>query len=253
MTNSRFEDLERRAKRIEFKRNVKIFSLIVFLSGIVIGSYIIYQSMSNQEIVIKQEIKQVEKKKTIKQEVVKNIEKKEITIKKEKIKEVKQPLEDKKILKKEVVQEKNEYDTEILHLTVSHKTENKKIDIEERKINNIVEKEDIEEPKSFNIKVKSVNSKEVLLRDYSAKKDFDSAIKLANQYFKEKSYEKSIYWAKEASRIEPSLSEPWIIYAQSKNKLGFKSDAIKALENYLSFFTSRKAFNLLTTLKEVKK
>lgn len=241
MTNSRFEDLEKRAKKIEFKRIFKFVSLVAILSCLAVSLMYITQNKNKKIILVDKGHEQVE----IKKEEIKKIITQE-DVKKESIKED-------LIINKDMQNKEALYDTQTLELNVKQSNRKSKIARNEKKVVPTIKIVDLDEKQFFSLKVKSVNEEEVLLRDFDAKKDYISAMKLANLYYQNRSYEKSIYWTKEASRINPGSSEPWIIYARSKNKLGLNDDAIIALEKYLVFFSSTTASNLLIKLKEIKK
>jgi tetratricopeptide (TPR) repeat protein len=128
-------------------------------------------------------------------------------------------------------------------------TQTKEIVKEKKTENNETTKEEV---KSFTLHVKQTSGEDILIRNFEVQKNYSSAISLAKFYFNETEYKKSIYWAKKASRINPQAVSPWLIYAKSKNKSGEKKEAIKALENYLSYFFSQEAQELLNRWKEEK-
>jgi len=68
---------------------------------------------------------------------------------------------------------------------------------------------------------------------FATKPDNSTAIKLANAYFHKRDYQSAANWAMKANDIDAKNEESWIIFARSLNRLGKKSDAIKALDGYL--------------------
>ncbi len=229
MTNSRFEDLEKRAKKLIYKMYLKYALLFTLLGIVVFGSFVVYKSRTIPQVVAPIQIE-----KTITQEVV--------------VKE--QPATQKS--EKTIVD--NAYDTPTLSLSIpsSQILHVKEVEVakdtikEEKRETQVVDKV---EDKSFVLEVKSTKKEEVLLRDFSSNKTFETAMELCEVYFAQASYAKAIFWAKEASRLKPESASPWIVYARAKEKLGQNQEAIKALENYLSFFSSKVAHELLVNLK----
>lgn len=229
MTNSRFEDLEKRAKKLIYKMYLKYALLFTLLGIVVFGSFVVYKSRTIPQVVAPIQIE-----KTITQEVV--VKEKPATQKSEKT----------------IVD--NAYDTPTLSLSIpsSQILHVKEVEVakdtikEEKRETQVVDKV---EDKSFVLEVKSTKKEEVLLRDFSSNKTFETAMELCEVYFAQASYAKAIFWAKEASRLKPESASPWIVYARAKEKLGQNQEAIKALENYLSFFSSKVAHELLVNLK----
>ena len=88
-----------------------------------------------------------------------------------------------------------------------------------------------------------------LLKEYDIKQNFTSSINLAKYYFENDRYQQSIKWAIKSSKFDPSASEPWILYAKTKQKQGRIKVAIRALDIYLRRYKSKEAQNLLNTLK----
>jgi predicted Zn-dependent protease len=243
MTNSKFEDLEKRAKRLAFKSSLKYILLVAFVFIAFFASFVFLQKETKVVQVPKAEI--VEVKKEHKKEEAPQV-----------LQVVKQ--ESKESIKEDINESNATYDTVTLVLSLPQKNLHVTSDLVK---NNRLKKETIEMPKelqepekkTFRLEVTDTNKEEVLLRNFSSSKTFNNALALCNLYFEKSSYLKAIFWAKEASRIKPESATPWIIYAKAKNRLGQKSEAIKALENYLSFFSSKAAAELLFSLKGSKK
>lgn len=241
MTNARFEDLEKRAKRLQLKQTLKIVSVIIFTCTLFIGVFFIYNSQQKTPSIVAQQLPK-EEALEIKKEPLATPEKKEEIFK----------------IEQEILKEQNNtsmsYDTIKLTLSIPHDIVNPRAEVLESSdsvlVKEVLQKKE-KEP-SFTMEVKATNKEEVLLRDFSTNKNFESALALCEVFFEQSSYQKAIFWAKEASRIKPDSPKPWIIYAQSKNNLGLKHEGIKALENYLSFFSAKEASALLFKLKEEK-
>ncbi|MDD3344424.1 MAG: CDC27 family protein, partial [Sulfurospirillaceae bacterium] len=106
-----------------------------------------------------------------------------------------------------------------------------------------------EAKKPLNMSVKSLGSEEALLKNFHSANTFNTAYELAEFYFNAKEYPKAIVWAKESSKLGPTSEKPWIIYAKSKFYLGEKTEAIRALEIYLGYSSSKEVKDLLNFYK----
>jgi len=228
MTNTRFEDLERRVKVIKLKKYIKV-SVFLFLL-LALGLYFIPNN-SVKKVDKPLHVKIVPKKKEVKIEPkIKEFEP---------IKQVK-PIEQKKenvVQKTEVI-----YDTIKLspNIELNHKSELK------REI--IIEK--TKPKRKINFSVKEVKSEDALLERFKVAGDFESAMGLAYLYFEKKNFEKSIYWSKKASKLSSGDESAWIVYAKAKSALGKVDDAIKALQLYLEYFSSEEIEKLLKFYKD---
>lgn len=152
----------------------------------------------------------------------------------------------------EPIEQNTTYDTAMLALALPQITQNQKVEVPQEQEPQDASNLDAVEEKPFALTITNSDREQVLLRDFSTTKSFESALDLARLYFAKKTYEKAIYWSKVASRARPNADEPWVIYARSKNKLGKKDEAIKALENFLGFYSSKSALEVLRDLKEGK-
>ncbi len=63
---------------------------------------------------------------------------------------------------------------------------------------------------------------------------FDHAMKIAQDYYQNQSYEESLLWAYRAYLIRPLDKEAWILYARSLAALGYKNEAYEILQYYKS-------------------
>ncbi len=236
MTNARFEDLEKRVKKIKLKKYIKIVFILVIVFGIAFYATVISKP-----------------KKVLKPLPIKKIEKKVIVKKETKVQKIKLV---KKIVKKEItkdkVQEKevNNYDTIMLSPKVDFFQSKKK----ENVIKKVIPKEMITKKSKIllHVNVKEVKSEDALLERFRVAGDFDSAMGLAYLYFKKQNFKKSIYWSKKASKLSSSEDSSWLIYAKSKKAIGKKDEAIKALQLYLEYFSSNEIKKLLKLYRDKK-
>jgi len=75
--------------------------------------------------------------------------------------------------------------------------------------------------------------------------DIDDAFFLAKSYFNKEDYTKSAYWALETNKLDESHEESLLIFAESKVKLGNKSEGISILKRYIRKTNSNPAKDLL--------
>ncbi len=106
-------------------------------------------------------------------------------------------------------------------------------------------KDNSKEADTFQLKITQQKNFYNLLLDYKNKPSYQSAIKLAQFYFNEKDYKKTVKWAIEASKKDPSQAMSWILYAKAKKALGNTDVAKKALAIYLKHNASQEAKTLL--------
>lgn len=235
MTNKRFEELQSRAKRYMFVRFAKITLLLALFLALVATAFLyLYPHESATKPVVKPIVKPIEENTTI-------------TVKVEPKKQ--EPITQ---IIAEPIEKNTTYDTAMLALALPQITQDQKVKVPQEKEPQDASNLNAVEEKPFALTITNSDREQVLLRDFSTTKSFESALDLARLYFAKKIYEKAIYWSKEASRARPNADEPWVIYARSKNKLGKKDEAIKALENFLGFYSSKSALEVLRDLKDGK-
>ncbi len=227
MTNRTFEDLERRSTNLNRKKFAKWFLLLLAVAGIIF--LVVANFMGNKKL-IKQKIT------VIKQEKI-------VPIKPKPQKQQPKPTYNTILLKPTIVIPKIEKKVKKVQ-EISKVQKPKEIIREKLKI--------VKEPKKLKIEVKSLDNEESLLKSYSGDESFNSALKLSDYYFKNKKYEKAIYYSKKANHYKPSSFKPWLIYAQAKIGQNKKEEAIKAIETFLSYFNSNEAEKLLIKLKSNK-
>jgi len=80
-------------------------------------------------------------------------------------------------------------------------------------------------------------------------RDVDDSLFLAKSYYRKGLYEKSEYWALQTNKINSTIDDSWIIFAQSKVRLGQKNEAISILKNYVKRTGSERAKNTLLKIK----
>jgi len=230
MTNARFEDLEKRVRKLKLKRYVKIFLLLATVTGV--GFFV----QNNMYLTGKQ----------------KPLHVKTILVKPLKTKQVISPKKIKEIV---IIKEDAKYET--LNLSprinlpkkVVHKQVVKKKVVIKKEI--IVKEEKVFK-KKISLHVKEVKTEDVLLARFKSSGDFDSTMSLARFYFKEKKFVNSIFWSKKASKLSSSDDSSWLIYAKSKYAIGKKKEAIKALELYLQYFSSDDIMRLVQQYRSKK-
>ncbi len=227
MTNTRFEDLEKRVKFIKIKKYIKIFIILFFL---IVVSY--YAVSINQVVVVDKPVH------------VKEVQNKEIPKKTPKVQKYEAIQQELKIVKKEsIVTNIPEFNTIKLSSKLNLPSSIKKEVVE-------VKEEPITKKSKIYLHVKEVKSEEVLLKRFRVVEDFESAMGLAYLYFDTQNFEKSIYWSKKASKLSSGDESAWIIYAKSKKALGNTEDAIKALHLYLEYYSSGKIEKLLKLYRD---
>lgn len=239
MTNSRFEDLEKRVINIKIKKYIKIFLLLTIFSALA--------AYSVNSVILKEKAPE----KPLHAEVVK---KKEVL-------QVDTIEVNKTVIKVEDKVEENLYDTINLSPTIiipkiqvkaQDKKQNTVQEVKALKVTPPVVKKKISQNNNINFKIKEVKSEEALLERFGLAGDYESAVGLATLYFEKSKFEKAIYWSKKASKINAEAQESWMVYAKAKVALNQEEDAIRSLELYLNYFTSEDISQLLTTYKGLK-
>jgi len=101
------------------------------------------------------------------------------------------------------------------------------------------------------IQMETKTASHVLLLEERFKRngDFETALTLSEEYYKNSEYQKSLKWAVSANSIDSKNEKSWILFAKSSYKLGHKQDAIGALENFAKTGGSDQIKTLLRQLK----
>ncbi|MDD2383690.1 MAG: CDC27 family protein [Sulfurospirillaceae bacterium] len=251
MTNSRFEDLERRCQKIKRARIAKIVLFFTFISFLVSGYFYIN---SANFILDKSTIGTLSTAPTALIETNTSVpqqsdEKNETQITAEE--------------NITLDNEKQSYDTLLLAPKIKNNMKQLQLPREEnialappirnREVKDFTLNDELKapgEPKTvINMSVKSLGMEESLLKNFHSTSTFKTAFELANYYFDSKEYTKAIVWAKEASKLGPTSEQPWLIYAKSKFHLGEKDEAIRSLEIYLGYSSSKEVKDLLNFYK----
>lgn len=76
------------------------------------------------------------------------------------------------------------------------------------------------------------------------------SIKLAKHFYASEKYEQALKWALITNEIDAKSEESWVMFAQIKEKMGRRQDAINALTEYLKHENSVKVSKLLKNLRE---
>ncbi|CBG40685.1 tetratricopeptide repeat protein [Helicobacter mustelae] len=61
---------------------------------------------------------------------------------------------------------------------------------------------------------------------------FESALRIAEEKYKEKNYESALIWAYRAYEFAPEEKDVWILYAKILHAMGYKSQALEILTYY---------------------
>ena len=80
-------------------------------------------------------------------------------------------------------------------------------------------------------------------------RDPNDSLFLAKNYYRNGNYKKATHWALLTNSIDSSIEASWIIFAQSKLKLGQKNEAIQILQNYIERSDSNVAKRILYKIK----
>jgi hypothetical protein len=103
-------------------------------------------------------------------------------------------------------------------------------------------------PKIF-METKSAGVTEALEEKFSRQPTYATAVALSSEYYKDGNYQKSLYWAINANNMDSRNDKSWIMFAKASYKLGKKTDAINALENFIKTSSSDSAKATLNQIK----
>jgi tetratricopeptide (TPR) repeat protein len=110
-------------------------------------------------------------------------------------------------------------------------------------------KEKKESKIQINMKPTSANTTEYLKEKFDATGNIVFALMLSEEYYHQGQYNDAIRWALTANELDPKNERSWILFAQSKAKLGNTKEAINALEEFLKTNNSGKIESILIKLK----
>lgn len=99
------------------------------------------------------------------------------------------------------------------------------------------------------LETSSVTAYKDVERRFYQTHDPDDSLFLAKSYFNRGEYKKAEYWALQTNKVDNNIEESWLIFAQSREKLGYKQDAIKVLRSYIKRSNSLEAKRLLENIK----
>ena len=254
------KNLEERWKKYRRKKNIKIFILIFMPVAVVLISVYYFALFSKKDTVskhtksthiVKKENIKVDKKPKVLSKVIKktnsekNITKSNVAIpNKDKknnynIKSVDILHLDKKFLQQVYLDNSEENKTNINNLPLVNGNES----IEKEKIEQKDKKEKII------ISSKKIDKLKYFKEQYKQNPRALYAILIAKEYYKNKSYNKSLKWAMIANSLDSSNEKSWILFAKNKVKLHQKNDALNALQAYLRVNSSKKIEILLSNIK----
>ena len=236
MISSRFEELQSRCQKIRKRKIIKIAVTVIFLSAIIMAGCLFTRdnhAASYKKTVIKKE----QPLKIANNKIETNTKSKNnVTLKLKPIINI--PRVKVKPVKTNIAKPK---------AAITPKT----------KVNQpeVAEEKSVKKPKKplLQITTLTADTKTVLLKNYSVKKDYTSALKLAEYFLKKRDFLKALYWAKNANKLDSTKENSWIIYAKAKYALGKKEDAIDSLKTFLNIFYSKNADELLQKYMKEKK
>ncbi|MEA1955104.1 MAG: hypothetical protein U9N02_01255 [Campylobacterota bacterium] len=213
-----FEILEAKCKKYYMKKALKIVLPVGFVLIVALVSIILSSDDKKDNAVVKPVEKKIEEK------IEKIVKKKEIKKEEKIIKDV-------------------EYD---LHL-YSYNLLNKKQEVIPKKplvkAKPIVKTEVKKEP--FSLSLKKINSVDEMIKIYNKEKKYSLAVKIADTFYKQKNYKKSLEWSKKANVLNPKKVEAWLLYAKSEYEQGNKVRAQNILRVYIKNSNSKEAKELL--------
>ena len=262
MNSLRFEELNKKCKKIKIKKILKVLIPLFLILIICVLSFLYYSKADNKSNISKKTLTYKTKNISMTKED-KNSTKAKV-VHKNKITKPKLPKKNSEVIPKIKKEDKGKDDKILLNPALEiPELNSSKIIKKEIKVSTLkkrvvkpkakrVEKTQIDK-KPFKISVKNVDKESVLIKNYKNLKDYRSALKLATFYFDKKDYKKCIYWAKIASQLGKTADKPWILYAKAKYNLNQKEDAIKSLQMYLNYFDSKDVYELLRKFKKERK
>jgi len=119
------------------------------------------------------------------------------------------------------------------------------------------EKKDIENkysdiliPKKSTQDIRAREEIKDLEEKFKETQDPQDSLEIAKYYYKIKDYKKAETWAVNTNNLDGDLEESWLIFAKSRAKQGFRTDAIKVLQTFYDETNSQKAKGLLDKLRK---
>lgn len=101
----------------------------------------------------------------------------------------------------------------------------------------------------IHMETKEANQTFLLEERFKKNGDFESALALSEEYYKNEEYQKALKWAISANSIDSKNEKSWALFAKASAKLGRKQNAENALENFARTSGSE---NIKTLLRQIK-
>jgi tetratricopeptide (TPR) repeat protein len=105
-------------------------------------------------------------------------------------------------------------------------------------------------PKKVLITSQDGSSLSFIKKKFYATNNAIFSMKLAEKFYASKKYEKALKWSLITNEIDSKNEKSWLMFAEIKDKMGRKQDAINALNQYLKYENSSKAKQLLKKIKK---
>ena len=100
-------------------------------------------------------------------------------------------------------------------------------------------------PKSVKLRVQKVEDLHILESRFERYPAYETALRIAEIFYRRKEYEKAAEWARKANRIDRDKEGAWILFAKAKYAAGEKQKAKRILRIYLDYKSSNAARGLL--------
>lgn len=97
------------------------------------------------------------------------------------------------------------------------------------------EKENLQESAKIQINSYDFDLK-ALKNAFYQNPSYEKALMMMKIYYKQKIYEKTLFWALKANEFDTSLQEPWLYFAKAKKALGEEKQAQEILELYTKHY-----------------
>ena len=236
MVSGRFEELERRCKKLKVKRGIKILLSFALVFAILVTIFIFardYKTDDYKHKIVSKGKNSINKSKTD-------------TLKESKIDSEKSKLKLELMIDIPKIKQRPKQSDKV---AIQKQIDRKKI------VQKDINKTSSKKPQRSILKIETITADKetVLLKNYQIKGDYLSALKLAEYFYKKRDFTKALYWAKNANKLDSTKEDSWIIYAKAKYALGKREDAIESLKTFLNIFYSKRADELLQKyLKEAK-
>lgn len=107
-----------------------------------------------------------------------------------------------------------------------------------------------EQTRLFSVQTTPKNTAADLIQAFNTAPNYDTALRLANDFYTQNDFDDAALWAKKANQLNREAEEAWLLYAKSYYAQGKKSEAISVLELYLNYKDSRAASKLLRSWKQ---